>query len=171
MPSRLWLGLVIWRERQNGRWRSWQRGRPDLDPSFCLVWRRQLYLWFGCVNGARYMICVHCSDTDTCYCCARVWDNLTWLDDIIYAFSAFRTHHFRRFQVSRILQTCDMAAVSRFQVLYFPSSLNCAAFPNLHVSVSRILAPPPQTLIQHCSTICLDLSPCLRSELWHAYII
>ena len=27
-----------------------------------------------------------------------------------------------------------------------------------------------QTLFQHCSTICLELSPCLCSELWHAYI-
>ena len=25
--------------------------------------------------------------------------------------------------------------------------------------------------LKHCSTICLELSPCLHSELWHAYII
>ena len=28
-----------------------------------------------------------------------------------------------------------------------------------------------QTLFQHCSTVCLELSPCIRSELWHGYII
>ena len=28
-----------------------------------------------------------------------------------------------------------------------------------------------QTLFQYCSTICLELSPCLCSELWHAHVI